>query len=258
MKVVKVRARFHWGFVLRQPLYTATQPSTKYPALTSIIGALSYGLTKLKALPETVVSASDIYSTSIEFLKLCSWITYSLELPSPIMGVFETRDINRILTVLGIRRQNIYPGSPYLWAIQSHGKIYLPGAPIEVSIFTDEEALDMVTKSAWLMVRLGSRESPISIDEVKMLNVKETTEKEVVTRFITPSELVKVIKGIYDEIDLPYPNIDWYNLTKIKDPRKYLRKFVIPREPIKVKVEQGSRVIVDDENDYYVIPVKTW
>jgi len=258
VKVVKVRARFHWGFILRQPLYTAAQPSTKYPALTSIIGALSYGLTKIKTLPETMMSASDIYSASIEFLKLCSWITYSLELPSPFIGVVETRDINRILTILGIRRQNIYPGSPYLWAIQSHGKIYLPGTSIEISIFTNEEALDTVTKSAWLMVRLGSRESPISIDEVKTLDVKETDGKEVVTRFMTPSELIKVVKGLYDEIDLPYPSVDWYNLTKVKDPREYLRKFVIPKEPIKVMIKQGSRILVDDEDDYYVIPVKAW
>jgi len=259
LKIVKIRASLHWGFILRQPIFTAAQPSIKYPSLTSIIGALSYGYAKLMNLPEVTIINNGIYSTAAKLLAKCNWVTYSIKLPSAELGVIETRDINKVSLILGIRRENIYPGSIYLWGIQVHGKVYLPNTPITITIFPKEDSITEIAKASWLMIRLGARESPISVDEVRILSLRDTVSERIKTKFIFPSELAVKVHGLYDEVELPYPNMEWWSLGAVKDPRKYLRKFIIPKEEVNVELKKGySQLYVDGEGDYYIVPVRTW
>jgi len=260
LRAIKARIKFHWGFILRQPLYTAVQPSTKYPTLTSIIGALSYGLSKVKALPEVSVIDNHLYSTAIEFLKLSTWITYALHLPSPELGVVETRDINKVVLSLGIRRENIFPGSRFIWGIQAHGKVYLPGVDMDICVFTRNEYADIVFKASWLLSRLGSKESLVSVINVRILDVKEISMKNVKTRFITLSDTVeKVLEGIYDEVNMPCPCTEWWKLGVVKNPSRFLRKFLVPRTCIKVQVkEHKAHIFMDEEGDHYIVPAVSW
>ena len=266
MRVVKVKLEFHWGFISRRPTFTAAQPSTVYPTLTSLMGALAYGLAKLKGIPEVLPRSIPIqrrgrtsllyYSSAIQVLDYCSWATYRIDSDlEPNLGLVETMDISKVSLVLGIRRGNIYPGSPYLWGVQPHGKVYAPTLKLTVAYFPNRlKDVNDLESASWLITRVGSRESIVSVRDVWLVNANIIEVKEVSTKYVLPKEVVESINGRHLITDLFVPSKEWFNLMTVKDISKYTMDFVVPLELIRVKVSPKALVIVDEENDIYVLP----
>jgi len=266
MRVVKVKLEFHWGFISRRPTFTAAQPSTVYPTLTSLIGALAYGLAKLKGVPEVLSkfmpmqkgkkAISSYYSSAVRALDYCSWATYRIDSDlEPNLGLVETMDLSKVSLVLGIRRMHIYPGSPYLWGIQPHDKVYAPILKLTVTYFPKRpEVVNELKSASWLITRVGSRESIVSVNDVWSVDANVVAAKEVLTKYTFPEEVIEFIKGRYFMTGLFVPSEEWFNLMAVKDVSKHTTDFIIPLELVKVKISPRALVIVDEEGDTYVLP----
>ena len=266
MRAVKVKLEFHWGFISRRPTFTAAQPSTVYPTLTSLIGALAYGLAKLKGVPEVLPKFMPVrkgkrvnlsyYSSAIRVLDYCSWVTYRIDSDlEPNLGLVETMDLSKVSLVLGIRRGNIYPGSPYLWGVQPHGKVYAPTLKLTVTYFPRRpEAVNELKSASWLITRVGSRESVVSVNDVRLVDANIVDIKEVSTKYTLPRETIEFVNGRHLITGLFVPSEEWFNLMTVKDVSKHITDFVIPLELVKVKISPRALVIIDEEGDAYVLP----
>lgn len=272
MKVVKAKLKFHWGFISRWPAYTAAQPSTLYLTPTSLLGALAYGLAKLKGLPEVVrveVGRGSrrrrgrrakvpvhFYSSAVRALEYCSWVTYRVESElEPNLGLVETMDLSKVSLVLGVRRGNIYPGSPYLWGVQPHGKVYSPSLEVTVAYFAArDDVTSDVERAAWLITRVGSRESVVSVQDVRVVGARPASAEEVETAYAFPSSLAERVDGPHAVASLFVPSREWYNLMVVRDVSKHAADFVIPLRPVRVRPSPASLIAADEDGEAYVLP----
>jgi len=253
LSVISAIMEFHWGFSVTLPLYTASQPSYKVPPLTTLLGALAYPALRLSQ-PELLVAGDLIESSVSKLLDKIIWVTGRFLNVNP-RAMIEVRDLVRIITTLGIRTQNIYPGSLLLWAVQTRGKIYAPGARFESIYITHSQDRDAVERWATGIWRLGPREVPVSVVDVRVYNGEVVEPDTITTLFVTPRYLVTSIdEGDYVEENLPELMREWYSI-KVKDPLKLHKRYIIPLTRIKVKIKPEEALVIRDERgEYYIIP----
>jgi CRISPR-associated protein Cas5a/b/c len=251
---VSAAIQVHWGFRVALPLYTATQPTFKIPPPTTLLGALAYQALRTSR-PEVIIEGGSLLSSTVELLNVINWVTGRFQDFNPKAAI-EVIDLTRYITTLGVRTGNLYPGSPYIWAVQGRGKVYLPSVTLEAVYLTrDPESVERWATGIW---RLGSRECPVSVVEVNTYPVELAPVDVVTTSFMLPEYLVKeVIEGDYIQENLPEPSREWYVLG-VKDPLKLLKRFIIPSTSVKVRVDPDKTTVLrDSKGDYYIVPKAT-
>lgn len=258
MKVLKVHLKLHWGFSIRKPYFSASQPSFKVPPPSTLIGALARAFASYKRLPEVIAKASkhgrEYYSSCVELLRFCKWVTVAVidENMLPFEGPIETKDLMRALIAPYLRRSNIYPGSRMLYAPQAHGKIYFPDLDMVASYFVNDEIVKDLERIAWSIVAVGSKESVACTVNVKVLDLREIKETLVKTRYYFEKDLIKSIReGSYIEEYMTIPTEEHYKLASIK---VHSRVFVIPIGELLVEVDNNKAfVFCDNDGDVYIL-----
>ena len=238
MKVVRVLVRFHWGYSIRYPLFSASQPAFRHVTPTALIGALAYTISRGR-VGELSVADSSLYSRVAYYLDEVLWVTFRYVDIDPRM-LIETRDLTRVLIVPYIRSDHVYPGSQYIWAVQTHGKIYAPNVSLEVLYVVKEDRAEEIAKAAWGIVRVGSKESIVSVDNVEMLDLTIVKGKDKAdTLFSFPRSLAVPIGGLFTVSRLPIPVKEWYALGRVRDVQVWLEDFVIPVDHVEAKIVDG-------------------
>jgi len=257
MKAIKVHAKLHWGFSIRKPFFSASQPTFKVPPPSTLIGALSRAYAYLEKLPETLVERLgkriDYYSTSVKLLTTCKWASLALidEHLLPKEGLVETQDIMRALIAPYLRRENIYPGSRMLYAPQAHGKVYFPDLDILITYLTDDAHADILRRTAWGITAIGCKESIACVVDVKVLNLSIREDEIITTRFYFESDLSKgIVEGDYIEDYLTIPSRDHFKLASTK---YTLKAFIIPINNVRVRIDSEKAVVLHDGYDNYII-----
>jgi len=191
-------ARFvpQWGFSLRLIPFSKSRPALKIPAVTTFIGALSYGLAKILGWGENIKYGVSLLSSSEKIRK------FVVSVNARILGIINPySDINRIYWM--------YRGQIKFDAVALE-KVYLSPdreeKPIIDSIFIingkkAEQILgknwkEFIESALWIVPRIGQKESLVSAIDVFY---EEITEDKIIkagtipTSFYFPSAAAKSV-----------------------------------------------------------------
>lgn len=244
VKVLRVVLELHWGYSVKHPLFSAAQPSFRFLPPTSLIGSLAFAVASREGWVEVLVDGSDLYSYTAKLMDDIPWVAYRFLNIDPVY-VIETRDLVRTLVAMYVRKNHVYPGSPYLWAVQAHGKIYVPSILIEVLYVIRDGTADKLFKYAWGITRVGTKESLASVKSVELLSAEIEDSTTVSTAFSFARSLAEPVEGNYMVARLPIPDREWYRLSVIRDPSPFLDEHILPRTVVKAKVtERGATLRV--------------
>jgi CRISPR-associated protein Cas5a/b/c len=238
---VSLRIQFHWGYSVKEPIFTASQPPFRIPPQSTLIGALSYPISVRKR-PEIEGEVSE----AIQTLKLCPWVTYRFLDDDPSQ-LIETMDINRVSLSLGVRSEHLNPRT--LWGIQPHGKIYAPSSEMEVVYFTRDP--DFVGERAWGIVRVGTKESLVSVEEVEVREVSPIDSEEIEILHLTPLDIVTSPYGSYMIVRLPELRPEWYEL-RLGRGIDY-KRYILPLNSVRVSLKDAV-ALRDSAGNHYALP----
>jgi len=257
-RVLRVVVELHWGYSVKHPLYSASQPSLRFPPPTSLLGALAYPLHLQEAKPETLIVEGSLYSSTVELLDLVPWVCYRISNLDP-RSLVETRDIGKVLIAPYVRGENVYPGSPNIWAVQVHGKVYAPTLTLDIVYVVANSNVDTakLVRAAWGIARLGVKEAIASTVNVELLDATLANREVVETRYGFPQTLAKPLEGGYVASRLPLPHRDWYRLAEVRDPTTYMDDYILPVDQVKARLsERGAALKVEKQELGYVIVPK--
>ena len=253
MKAVIADIEVHWGYSVREPLYTAAQPSYKLPPPTTMIGALAYPYSKMKNVPECIIRESSLFSSTISVSNFIRWVT--VRNPLGPLGPIVTNDISRLSLVLGVRREHVYPGSRYLWGVQLVGKVYAPSTTLRTIYLVEDEYVRDFIEAVYSIVRIGSRESLANTKNVIVSEVNETKLRPIPTLYYFPLRLAREIRGAYFKEKFLSPRNEFYKLGVVRDVQRYMEEYIIPREPVDVDPSDIAKAIVIEKiKEYIVVP----
>ncbi|AEB95257.1 type I-A CRISPR-associated protein Cas5a [Metallosphaera cuprina] len=169
----KVKVRLHWGFSVAYPATSKAKRSTILPPPTTLIGALSYGEyrgvdsldfpsspaeafnseSKASSQPEKVICAAARFDDD-------SAVTYSEDVIRNVTSYFQKPE----------RRND----ERYIFNIVPTGKVYGPNATLRL-VYVTTIPPDKLYRLSWSIVRLGSKEGLVSVEDVEVGEAKETS-----------------------------------------------------------------------------------
>ncbi len=219
MLVLKVKAEYHWGFWIRSPGTSKYQSATPLPPPTTLIGALAYPLVKKGVLKldgqqikgETIkLEKNSILSPAMVIEKYVVCASAYLD---NIAIIWE--DLSKYNTILfhettkSEEDEILAGGRRYTMKFRTGaipvGKVFYPSGVLTAAFLIDDSMSKVVdgnfenelVKAAWEMTRIGSRESIISVIDVKLSEATPTKDRKLKTRYYFPAVLGSVVEGGY-------------------------------------------------------------
>mgnify|MGYP000020468972 CR=1 FL=1 len=195
-----VDVELHWGLSINHFLGTKSRPALRVIPPTTLIGALSYPLAKIKKWPENIGSLSSAdrlrsVLTSVHYSVLLGHsVTYA-----EVSKVFSYKVRERKVISDAVAVQKIYTK---------------PGTILRIYyIFHDHLARDLgpswkkeLRAAGWGIVRIGAKESLVSVKDSRFVDVNLVKVKGFVkTKATVPLDSVKSIKGSFTIEEV----IDW-------------------------------------------------
>ncbi|RLE80726.1 MAG: type I-A CRISPR-associated protein Cas5 [Thermoprotei archaeon] len=259
MYILKVDISFHWGFSVKKPFFSATQPCYRAPPPTSLLGALARGVQYFKKGGEVVFDGSAYYSSVKLLLDMVPYTFFSFRDVNvePTLGLPVTMDITRVLLAPYLRAEHAAKPE-YRFGIQPHGKVYAPGLRATLGYLVREGKtgyvdVNVLEKAAWCISSLGTKESLVSVRNVRLLELKRVEERDILTKFWLERGLVeRVLNGSCLVENLPLPSSEGYRIG-IKDVFRLHKVFLVPLTEVKVSVNERALCLSDGE-DFYVVP----
>lgn len=234
-----------WGWSLKYPGQSAAQQALPLPPPTTLIGALSKSIVSLKGEGgEVLKEGSKYYSKASDALKYVSYVTCGV----PNGKIVTYMDMSRNLSAPYLRRTHRRDMERW-FAVQAMGRSFCVGGKLLIAYVIKQDADDeLVYKAASILSRIGSKESIVSVDSIKMFDIRlNKHEGHVDTCFYVPEEVVET----------PLKDYEYINFWDFKDPRSYELGGEKPRElrylvPKGLLQYGGSMELVPRENAVFV------
>lgn len=244
MKYLKVDLTIHWGLYITHFGFTKSRPAVKVVPPTTLIGALSFGLTRIRRSSENQ-SSDEFISNAESIRELFFSLNYRFN-----SILFEYSDLTKVLSykvrekriisdAVGISKIYVYPlsssnDSPELSVIY-----FIDPKKAYSSLGTNWET--ELECAAWFITRIGAKESIVSVKNVSIGEAKEITKDEVETEYSFFEDKATLIEGKYIE----YPVIDWSKHKIASYSSAPYRTLVLPydyleKRPTKVKVRPSN------------------
>ncbi|MCY0860746.1 MAG: type I-A CRISPR-associated protein Cas5a [Sulfolobaceae archaeon] len=170
----KVTLKLHWGFSVSYPSVSKSKPSFLLPPPSTLKGALSFG----KYRGKDVINGK--YSPAKEFEDMLAYARYSDDTVASY-----SEDVVRNL-VMYFQRPERRAERRYWFNIVPTGKVISPSGKIIAVFITDQLSREELEKLSWSIVRLGSKESIVSVEEVEIGEAKPISSR-VKTRYYFPA-----------------------------------------------------------------------
>lgn len=190
-KLVLVKAKVFWGYSIKCPAQSAAQESVPLPPPTTAIGALAASYARYMKLPEALRIKNNVFSTTVKLLadKIVRYGT------SGLINLLATKysDMNRNIMIIYQRRKE----REFHFAAQAMGKIYVSGSNgymsdnLILAYVVDDAHVELITKIAWGITSIGSKEGLVSVDDVVVYDIATVDEKVVETPFVTPASIAR-------------------------------------------------------------------
>ncbi|RLI29097.1 type I-A CRISPR-associated protein Cas5 [Candidatus Bathyarchaeota archaeon] len=241
-RLLRVKFRFSWGFSVRLPGTSASEPTLKLPPPTTLIGALARGLAYVLDLPEVYVERGEMVSTAEKVSGFTRSVHLSLlteEGKAPFWSIMS--DITRMQALQYLQPKYWRLEHMDTWfGVHSVGKVYIPSVLSEGIYVIDgseaERALggdwrSVLIKSALSMTAVGVKESIVSVEDARLTPMRHIkTEGYVSSRFYFPSKAVSPSDLVFLRRELMEDEY-WDHRdrkTRVLDPRKTMTADRIP------------------------------
>ncbi|EWG06386.1 MAG: CRISPR-associated protein Cas5 family [Candidatus Aramenus sulfurataquae] len=167
----RVLLKLHWGFSVSVPSASKAKASFLLPPPTTLKGALSFanyrGVDSLKG-----------GSPAKEFEGVFAFARFS----DNALASY-TEDVVRNVVLLFQRRK----GKEHWYNIVPTGKVISPSGELLVVYVTDKISKDDLERMAWSIIRIGSKESLVSVESVEVGDAKEVKGVRVKTKYYFPA-----------------------------------------------------------------------
>jgi CRISPR-associated protein Cas5a/b/c len=215
MLTLLVKGAFHWGFSVRIVTESAGAQYYPYPPPSTLIGALAYGLSALKGLPECRLSASSggraaLLSNAASTYGIVRWAAFAF---SDELSVVQRSAAVGYSDFIRAFRLPYQRGARHTWeqrdmwyGVSAHGKVYACGAGFKAFYLIDEGRLkdlgvndsDLLT-AAYSIVRIGVRESLVSVTAVEAsrdirASMAEEVKRPFETEYYFPARLAEDVE----------------------------------------------------------------
>ena len=234
----KVFLRLHWGYAVRKRSNKA-KPAFLLPPPATLIGAISF--LKNRGIENVLIDKKNIGSPAFYMkglkatAKLTSFASYVEDIVRNVVCLYQRKE--RQLDPS--HRYNIIP----------EGKVYSPGGMIVAVYVTDSLTKEELEKMSWGIIRIGSKESIVSVEDVEVGEAKKISGV-VETDYYFPATVEVVEKE------------EFVNLVSFWDEKAYifnqdakkevymlpLRSFPIISTKVKVNAKEAYKV-----GDEYVV-----
>lgn len=257
MMLLHIRTRFHWGYSVKCPFSSKGQPAFALPPPNTLKGALLKGLMNNLETIYTLIKKGKLNLTSsASLMKFIRAASCRFEYERDEVAS-EWMDINRYI-VLHFQRRERRASVKYRFDAISSGKVLAPCRTFHVLYLIDEDNIRSVLgdswkqsliRSAWSITRIGSKESIVSIEDVKLNDSWPINQSVVKTSYYFPSEAKESIENHnYDEIEFWDDGFG----TKEPEPVRYIipgkvRGF-IKSDTIEVRLSSKGLAYTDGEN----------
>lgn len=265
---IKVEIEFHWGYSVKRPIFSASQPALLVPPPTSLVGALAGAAGYANGWPEAFQQGpltrkgrrgfitSEFYSSAARILKEVAWASLALtdsRFIGPLIGIAETRDIIRSLIAPYQRRTHVYPGSKTLFGVQPHGKIYVPSMRAHLLYLAKGEE---VVRWARTIGRIGSKESIVSVVDAEIGEARILDGVEHVrTQYYFPARLGEVMeKGGFLREVLSVLKESHYRLATVQDIGIMWEEFIVPLKRVCVRPSDDAVALEDPSGEHLLVP----
>lgn len=230
----KVFLRLHWGFSVSYPSTSKAKPSFYLPPPTTLIGALSYG----KYRGVDLIKVNKNATTPLSEFK----VKYATaRIADGYYGTY-TEDVIRN-AILYFQRPERRLDVKYRWGVIPTGRVYLPNGKLIVVYLTDELDRSELEKLSWSINRLGSKESLVSVEDVKVGEAKKVTNAKVKTKYYFKMG-PKIVHGTY-VVQYFYDEVTWGSPAEL---HPYILPIItMPIGVTEVEVEAKEAYNVDGE-----------
>jgi CRISPR-associated protein Cas5a/b/c len=194
-----VEGIFHWGFSVRYITESAGSQQYPVPPPSTLIGALAYGLSAVKGLPEFDYiqerRGEKLVSGAYRLRKAVLWATFSFT--SGNTAAVEYSDFIRSFRLIYQRGTRHTWDQKDMWfAVSASGKVYACNSAFKaLYLFNSDELQNLRIKledlihASFSIVRIGSRESLVSIKKVTPSSSIEEVKAPLETEYYFPLKL---------------------------------------------------------------------
>jgi len=230
MRALILHVQYHWGFWVRTPATSKFQSSLSIPPPTTIIGSITYPLIKRGSLTitdkkkkvkekvkgEVMLDSKGFPMSPAAILEnhmtaTARFNTGSNDGKQPVPYVWE--DINKYNTILfqektmATEEEKLVHGRRYLMKYRfgavSTGKVYYPSGELTAILLVSDSISEVISGNvdeelklaAWEITRMGSKESIVSVKDVKVVKAEPIDDKKVNTSCYFLAELGTVENG---------------------------------------------------------------
>lgn len=178
VSVIKVEGKYFTVFSVTYRQSSAPAP-LPLPPPTTLVGALSASLARIRHEPETAQRRNELASRAIELLDTVKYAAFGVREGTAI----PFQDLSRFLMASYQHRSYLHFGA------LAFGRV---SAPIRFSIlyFVNSKEYADLTKAAWGILAIGNKESLVSVDDVRVLPLRSTKLDEGETIYYVPSDIV--------------------------------------------------------------------
>ncbi len=190
---IKVGLNTHWGYSFRRTIFSKTRDSYLLPPPTTLIGALAYGLAKIKGLPEEVlIKGVKDWASSSELLRE-ELTSVHVRVNSPL---HHHSDLSRIWWFRKRERRSKFDAVAL-------GKVYTSlsysNEPhLDIIYIFNESTKDKIKEliaATYSITRLGCKEAIVSVKNVNYGYAEVISDESVSTSYSFWLDLVDTLEG---------------------------------------------------------------
>ena len=179
LSVIRVYGEFFTGFSVIYPSQTSAPTPLPLPPPTTLVGALSASIARVRKEPETTFENGSLASRAVELLDVVKYATFGIKDGYAI----PFQDLSRYLMAPYQHRPHLH------FSALAFGRVSATSLKFSILYFVNTEDPSALARMAWGILALGNKESLVSIEDVKVLSVEVVNIDEGETIYYTPSKI---------------------------------------------------------------------
>lgn len=213
MKGILISGIHHWGFSIRSPKVSAGGSSYPYVPISTILGALSRGYCTNYAVKDGTSCTEEFINNYKDYI---FWVAYGVNEPrllhySDLMR--EERIPYRQKKYRSLTRKEkgeVIDNTREWFGVSAFGKTYGESVAFTIALIVSGKEGEL-SKYSWGIVSLGSKESLVTVTDVRVVEATEGNVGEFYTSFFVPAICSEELEG-FEKYQLPVVNN--YKLSK--------------------------------------------
>jgi CRISPR-associated protein Cas5 subtype I-A len=253
LKLLSVIVSLHWGFSIKYPEVSKSQPTLPLPQPQTLVGALS------RHIQDGLEHSYTVQGKKANLVSAASLVTFVENAaagltPNMAHGGAIWTDINRYL-ILHFQKPVRRELREYWFGVVPAGKVYAPAAMMMLAYAIDEQKAlatlgdnwsARLIAAAWSITRLGFKEAIVCAEKVA-LNDAKPVPGPVETMLYFPNDAGRVEEGNSFTVDFWF---DGFGAQRGKKRRYVVPGTISPLEGQRVKVQltRSGKAYTDGEN----------